>query len=320
MFKISDRYVSLRKAPDSIISDTSPDIYKGLENNDIESFTKKGFKFYRGKVRDLLIKNDEIRIIHSDRLTAFDKFIGYVPYKGAILTAISKYWLEKAEEIIPTHLITQTTSRELLVEAAQPFKIEVIVRGYLAGSMARAYENGERIFCGQRLSEGLKTNQKLPEVIITPTTKAEVFEHDENSTPEELIKNKICSEVEWETIQSMALKLFELGREISESHGWILVDTKYEFGKKSNGDIILIDEAHTPDSSRFWIKSSYKNRVEQNKSPEMLDKELVRRWLMENGYKGEGVVPVVPKSKLLELGEVYLSVAETLINEPLIYG
>jgi len=319
MQKISERYEYLKKQKLNPSNTEIPESFSGLSDSEIEGFKNQGFDFYRGKVRDLLIKNDKIRIIHSDRLTAFDKFIGYVPYKGAILTTISKYWLEKAEEVIPTHLISQPTSRELLVDTAQPFKVEVIVRGYLAGSMARAYEKGERVFCGQTLSEGLRTNGKLPKTIITPTTKAEVFEHDENTTPEELIKNKICSESEWETIQSMALKLFALGTEVSESHGWILVDTKYEFGKKPNGDIILIDEAHTPDSSRFWIKESYKNRIEQNKSPEMLDKEIVRRWLMENGYKGEGEVPPVPVSKLLELGGVYLNVAEALIGEPLFY-
>jgi len=315
--KISDIYRRIRqdRDPQAALRKYS---FEGLTPQEIAAHEAKGRQFYRGKVRDLLIDQRQIEIIHSDRLTAFDKFIAMVPCKGTILTAISNYWLDVAKTIVPTHLISRPADRVLLVERCEPFKIEVVVRGYLAGSMARAYAKGERLFCGERLVDGLKEYDKLPEVIITPTTKAAVFEHDEDTTAKDLIAAGVCTEKQWAQIHKMALQVFQLGTEVNARQGWILVDTKYEFGRGADGEVRIIDEVHTPDSSRFWVSATYKQRVAAGQAPEMLDKENVRRWLMQNGYKGEGPVPNVPADVLLSLGETYLKVAEALIGEPVL--
>lgn len=314
---IAEIYKKIKESPDSDEM-AKAHCFPGLSDQQIKSRQLDGYKFYRGKVRDLLIKGDTIQMIHSDRLTAFDKYISVVPFKGTLLAAISEFWLNKAKEIVPTHFIDRPSEKVLKVEALEPIKVEVIVRGYLAGSMERAYEKGERTFCGQELPEGLINFCQLPDVIITPTTKAEVFEHDEDTTPEKLIAAGVCTQKEWTQIHEMALALFKQGTKINQSLGWILVDTKYEFGRARNGTIKLIDEIHTPDSSRFWVASSYDERISLGKAPEMLDKEIVRRWLMDEGFQGEGEVPKVPAKVLINLGEVYLKVAESLTGEPIL--
>jgi phosphoribosylaminoimidazole-succinocarboxamide synthase len=291
--------------------------YAGLTKSQIDALAKADMPTYTGKVRDVVTRGDELLIVHSDRLTAFDKLIGNVPYKGTILTAISEYWLGEAKNVVPTHLIGRPHERVLRTERAQPFKIEVIVRGYLAGSMQRAYEKGEREFCGERLPEGLKGYGKLPQNIITPTTKAAAFEHDENTTPAELVKAGACTRDEWSQISKMALDLFAHGQKVFRQVGWILVDTKYEFGRTKDGKIKVIDEIHTPDSSRLWVAATYDQRVSSGAAPEMLDKENVRRWLAGRGFTGEGAVPKVPVDVLVELAHVYLKVAETLVGQQL---
>ena len=251
-------YSDLKKGgkPD-VIKDHS---FNGLTESQIEDTKKEGFDYYEGKVRQCFSKEESLYVVHSDRLSAFDRMIGYVPYKGAILNTISDFWLEKAKEVVPTHLISKVDDRSLKTLKAVPVKAEVIIRGYLAGSMMRAYEEGEREFCGNTLPEGLTPYCKLPENIITPTTKAEAFEHDENSSAEEIIEKGIATADEWKKIEEMSRKLFELGSKVYAEKGWILVDTKYEFGRLPNGEIIVIDEIHTPDSSRFWVEESYRFR------------------------------------------------------------
>lgn len=302
--------------------------FPGLSNEDKASITAKSVKslsgkeykpsIYAGKVRDVIMCDEHLYIIHSDRLSAFDRPVGLVPYKGTILTAITSFWFKEASKIVPTHYIEMPHDRILKVKKYEPVKLEVIVRRYLAGSMMRAYEKGERIFCGVRLPEGLGPYQKLPEPIITPTTKAAVFVHDENITPAEIFKQGLATRNEWERLCDMAFKIFSLGERIYGEKGWILVDTKYEFGRNQKGDLALIDEIHTPDSSRLWVASTYGERVKRSESPEMLDKENVRRYLMSQGFSGEGEVPKVPAAQLVELSEVYLKVAETLSSKPLL--
>ena len=292
--------------------------YGGLTEAQIQKLAKHDIRTYTGKVRDVVTLGDELAIVHSDRLTAFDKLIANVPYKGTILTAISEYWLSEAKKVVPTHLISRPHERVLKTERAEPFKVEVIVRGYLAGSMQRAYEKGEREFCGETLPEGLKGYGKLPRNIITPTTKAAAFEHDENTTPDALVKAGVVTRAEWDEISRMALALFDHGQKVLKQVGWLLVDTKYEFGRTKDGKIKIIDEIHTPDSSRFWIADTYEARASQGQAPEMLDKEIVRRYLIDQGYSGEGTVPNVPVDRLIELAQVYLKVAETLTGKPLL--
>lgn len=294
--------------------------YGGLTKAQIDTLAKKDIQTYTGKVRDVVRMGDELMIVHSDRLTAFDKLIANVPYKGTILTAISDFWLTEAKKVVPTHLISRPHERVLKTERAEPFKVEVIVRGYLAGSMARAYfkeGGGERVFCGERLPEGLKNYGVLPRNIITPTTKAAAFEHDEDTTPKDLVEKGVVTRAEWDEISALALKLFAHGQKVSREKGWILVDTKYEFGRTKDGRIKIIDEIHTPDSSRYWLAATYDQRLAKGEAPEMEDKEIVRRYLLDQGFSGEGQVPKVPAAQLIALAEVYLNVAEKLTGKPL---
>ncbi len=291
--------------------------YGGLTKAQIDGLAKKDIQTYTGKVRDVVRTGDQLLIVHSDRLTAFDKLIANVPYKGTILTAISEYWLEEAKKVVPTHLISRPHERVLKTERADPFKVEVIVRGYLAGSMARAYGKGEREFCGEKLPEGLKNYGVLPKNIITPTTKAAAFEHDEDTTPGDLIQKGVVTKAEWDDLSTMSLKLFAHGQKVCKEKGWILVDTKYELGRTTDGKIKIIDEIHTPDSSRFWLSATYDQRIAKGEAPDMEDKEIVRRYLLDQGFSGTGPVPKVPAAQLIALAEVYLNVAEKLTGKPL---
>ncbi len=291
--------------------------YKGFTDKEKLAFEDKGYAVYAGKVRELLVKDREILIYHSDRLSAFDRYIGLVPYKGLILAEISEFWLALASQHLPTHLIDRPHERVLRCLSCQPFKVEVVVRGYMAGSMARAYQKGTRNFCGVTLPEGLEAYRPLPAPIITPTTKAAAYEHDEDVSPEQLIERGVCTAAEWQEISRKALQLFALGQKVYAEKGWILVDTKYEFGRDSQGEIRVIDEIHTPDSSRLWVRDTYESQLQKGVSPEMLDKEVVRRYLMDQGFSGHGAVPHVPVEKLLHLVENYLKVAETLTGKTL---
>lgn len=282
-----------------------------------QTLTEKGVSVYKGKVRLCLQKDSQLQIVHTDRLSAFDRHIDFVPQKGAILCAISGYWFNYIKDDFPTHFIRQVDGRSLLVKAMEPVKAEVIVRTYLAGSILRAYEKGERTFCGVTLPNDLKPYAPFPEPIITPTTKAEAFAHDENTTAEELISKGVCSQVEWSEISSLAFELFKAGEQVYKKNGWLLADTKYEFGRDANGKIHIIDEIHTPDSSRLWKQTSYQERLASGKPPEMLDKENVRSYLLAKGFQGKGEVPEVPVKEITKLAETYLDVAEALTKTEL---
>ena len=289
--------------------------YTGLSDEEKSHYTKLGRKVYAGKVRELVGKNDELFIFHSDRLSAFDRFVGMVPYKGVILADLSEFWLKAAKKVVPTHYIDRPHERVLRCKACEPFKVEVIVRGYMAGSMARAYAKGVREFCGAKLGEGLQEFRPLPTAIITPTTKAAAYEHDEDVSPEELVSRGTVTAAEWKEISEMALRLFAFGQEVYAEKGWILVDTKYEFGRDSSGQICVIDEIHTPDSSRLWVHETYAARLAKGEAPEMLDKETVRRYLLSQNFSGHGDVPHVPVKNIVELADTYLVVAEKLRGE-----
>jgi phosphoribosylaminoimidazole-succinocarboxamide synthase len=314
MKAISDylKEISQQPAADQVLAKHS---YTGLSDEDKAHYKKLGRKVYAGKVRELVGKDDELLIFHSDRLSAFDRYVGMVPYKGVILADLSEFWLKAAKKVVPTHYIDRPHERVLRCKACEPFKVEVIVRGYMAGSMARAYAKGVREFCGAKLGEGLKEFRPLPEAIITPTTKAAAYEHDEDISPEELIKRGTVSAADWKEISTMALKLFAFGQEVYAEKGWILVDTKYEFGRDSSGQICVIDEIHTPDSSRLWVRESYEALVSKGEAPAMLDKETVRRYLLSQNFSGQGDVPKVPVQNIVELAETYLVVAEKLRGE-----
>ena len=299
-------------------SEISKFCFHALSKEAEEKLKKAGYKLYSGKVRDCAVKGDSFSMIHSDRLSAFDSHITDVPFKGLLLSKINQFWLEKASCDFPVASFSSSHPRLIKMKSLKVFPIEVIVRGYLAGSMLRAYEKGERQFCGHTLEEGLKPWGSFNEAIMTPSTKAEIGEHDENKSPEELMASGACTKEEWNQIETLALGLFKLGRKVYEDRGWILVDTKYEFAKDENGKIFLVDELHTPDSSRLWIKESYSERLEEGLPPKMLDKEIVRRSLMAKGFSGEGKVPEVSVEERVSLAKVYLEVAEKLYGEPLL--
>ena len=293
-------------------------VWQGPTLSDIASWQSQGYGVYQGKVRTVLSREGRLQLLHSDRLTAFDRLIDYVPLKGIILSAITDFWFQSLSDTVPTHYIRQLGPRALLVEAMRPIKLEVVVRAYLAGSMARAYLSGHRTFCGVKLPDGLKPFDRLPEPIITPTTKAAAFEHDENIAIDEIFKQDICTQSEWEQMTIMALKVFSLGSKIFADHGYILVDSKYEFGRGSDGSIKLIDEIHTPDSSRLWDLTTYSAKTSAHLEPDMLDKENIRRFLLGQDFSGFGEVPAVPRALLLELATTYLLVAEKLVGRPLL--
>jgi len=274
----------------------------------------QGFDIYQGKVRDCLSKNGKIYMVHSDRLSAFDRIVGKIPFKGILLTSINHFWLNKCQVEVPVCPFRKIGKRVLEMEKLDSLKFEVIVRGYLAGSMLRAYKKGKRDFCDNKLPDKLRDWQELPQLIITPTTKADQGMHDEDIRPDEIIESKLCTSKQWDEISSIALKLFAIGQKVYQSKGWILVDTKYEFGINSKGDVFVIDEIHTPDSSRLWVEQSYRTRVENNLQPEMLDKEIIRSYLMEKKFTGNGEIPHIPPQKIASLSRSYYHVAEKLIG------
>ncbi len=308
------------------------DIYKNMEDGtpapkelSLEWLTERQknklslgkLSLYSGKVREMVRTTSSTYMLHTDRLSAFDKHICHIPGKGIILSQLSKYWFKSIETEVKNHYIASPHQRVLEVKSATPFKLEVIVRGYMAGSMWRSYHAGERVICGNKLPEGIKNFAKLDKPIVTPSTKAETYSHDENITPDEILAKGLASSAQWDKINSLALELFSIGTTKYDEIGWILVDTKYEFGLDQNGQIILIDEVHTPDSSRLWKSSSYAERLNNGQAPEMFDKEVLRRFLMEQGYMGDGEVPEIPIKKKLELVYNYLEIYEKLSGQKL---
>src|SRR3989338_3855647 len=242
-----------------------------------------------GKVRDSYIIGDKRIIITTDRLSAFDRVLGVFPYKGQALNQLSQFWFDKTADFIQNHLLSVPDPNVMIVKNCTLIPIEMVVRGYITGvtntSIWGSYEKGERVIYGIKFPEGLRKNQKLKKPVITPTTKAEVG-HDERLTREEIIKRKIVHVKLYIQMEKAALRLFTRGTQICNKAGIILVDTKYEFGLY-DGKLMLIDEIHTPDSSRFWIKATYREKFSEGLEPENFDKEFMRIWFKEQGYTGE---------------------------------
>jgi phosphoribosylaminoimidazole-succinocarboxamide synthase len=260
---------------------------------------------YSGKVREVTdLGNGTLEMLQSDRLSAFDRYICDVPYKGVLLTDISDFWFTDLQ--IPHHYIRREDLRTILVKKTQPIKVEVVVRGYLAGSLLRqrAHLTG--------IPSSLPAYAPLPEPWITPTTKAAAFEHDEEISTAAIVERGICSQKIWDTCVEYALALFTHGQKTMRDRGLILADTKYEFGIDSAGKVIVIDEIHTPDSSRFWRLATYDERLRAGKPPEMSDKEIIRQILLQRGFSGQGDVPQLATSDFLQMSLAYLDIAETL--------
>lgn len=272
----------------------------------------------QGKVRDAYVQNDKLILIATDRYSAFDRNLALIPFKGQVLTEVSRFWFEKTENIIRNHVLAFPDPNVMVVRKCGVVPVEVILRGYLTGVTATSiwtlYQKGERTFGGVTLPEGMKKNQKLGRPLITPTTKFEA--HDRPLTREEIIKEGFVKESFWKQIEKVAIQLFLRGQEIALQRGLILVDTKYEFGTDSEGNLMLIDEIHTPDSSRYWQVGSYESRISKGQEPEYFDKEFLRIWFKEHcdPYKDE-VLPQAPREMIVELSSRYVKIFEQLTGK-----
>ena len=275
---------------------------------------------YRGKVRDNYDLPDGRRIIiATDRLSAFDRIITAIPFKGQVLTQIARFWFDKTREICPNHVIEYPDPNVLVCDRLAIMPVEIVVRDYLTGTTATSiwpmYKAGRREIYGIRFPNGLRENQKLQATIITPTTKALDGGHDEPLIPEEITGRGLLTHQQWRTVSDLALALFAHGRAIAEKRGLILVDTKYEFGFDETGRIILADEIHTPDSSRYWIRESYERRFAAGQPPESLDKDFVRRWVSERCDPYREPIPEIPRDVVLEAARLYIGVFETITGQ-----
>jgi phosphoribosylaminoimidazole-succinocarboxamide synthase len=243
--------------------------------------------FYKGKVRDVYYFGNLMAMVATDRISAFDVVLPKgIPDKGRVLNQIAAFNLAATKDLVPNWVLATPDPNVTVGFKCQPFAVEMVVRGYLAGHAAREYKAGKRTLCGVALPEGLKENDKLPQPIITPTTKAQVG-HDEDISREEILKRGIVSEADYKVLEDYTFKLFQKGTELAAQRGLILVDTKYEFGKNAEGTIFLIDEVHTPDSSRYFYAEGYEARQNSGEAQKQLSKEFVRQWLIENGFQGK---------------------------------
>ncbi|MBQ4915569.1 phosphoribosylaminoimidazolesuccinocarboxamide synthase [Maribacter sp. MMG018] len=277
---------------------------------------------YKGKVREVYTIEDDILImIATDRLSAFDVVMPKgIPYKGQILNQIATKMMEATADIVPNWLIATPDPNVAIGHACEPFKVEMVIRGYMSGHAGREYKAGKRMLCGVPMPEGMKENDKFPEPIITPATKAEMGDHDEDISKEEILKRGIVSESDYAVLEEYTKALFKRGTEIAAQRGLILVDTKYEFGKTKEGKIVLIDEIHTPDSSRYFYADGYQERQDRGEAQKQLSKEFVRQWLISNGFQGlEGqTVPEMPDEYIATVSQRYIELYENIIGEDFI--
>eukprot|EP00536_Pseudo-nitzschia_multiseries_P011614 jgi/Psemu1/320105/estExt_fgenesh1_pm.C_4050010 len=279
-----------------------------------------GLEAKRGKVRDRIEVDDKtIALVTTDRQSGFDRQLALVPFKGAVLNLTSAFWFAQTMDIIKNHIVNVPHPYVTIAKKCQPFPIEFVVRSYMTGStdtsIWKNYCNGVRNYCGHELPEGMVKNQKLEKNLLTPTTKEE--EHDRPISAEEIIAEKWMTQEDWDVCAEAALKVFARGQQIANERGLILVDTKYEFGRDlETGEILLIDEVHTPDSSRYWLASSYEERIANGLEPDNIDKEFLRLWFRErcDPYKDE-VLPEPPRELVLELSRRYITLFEMITSE-----
>jgi phosphoribosylaminoimidazole-succinocarboxamide synthase len=273
-----------------------------------------------GKVRDNYLRGERRVIVVTDRISVFDVVVGTLPFKGQVLNQLAAFWFEQSRDVAPNHLEAVPDPAVSVVRECRLLPIEFVVRGYLTGSSStsiwRAYEQGERLYCGHRLPDGMDRHQPLAEPLVTPTTKAEKGEHDELISREAAISAGLISEEHYDAASGIALRLFALGTRFAATRGLILVDTKYEMGLSTDGDILVIDEIHTPDSSRYWYRETYERAMSEGRDPEALDKEFVRRWLVEQGWRGAGPPPTLPEAIRIEASRRYIEAYETVTGLP----
>ncbi len=284
-----------------------------LTNTELVAKSKK-----TGKVRDQYDLGEKLALITTDRQSAFDRVLASIPFKGQVLNLTSAWWFDQTKDIIQNHVLSIPDPNVTIAKKCDVFPIEFVVRGYITGSTSTSlwtvYNNGDREYCGNALPEGLKKNQKLDENMITPTTKDE--NHDMPISPEAIVNDGWMTSEDWNYCSQKAMQLFDFGQRTALENGMILVDTKYEMGKDSDGNIVLIDEIHTPDSSRYWIADTYQERIENDKEPQNIDKEFLRLWFVDNcdPYNDE-TLPDAPKDLVVELSKRYIYLYETITGK-----
>jgi phosphoribosylaminoimidazole-succinocarboxamide synthase len=277
-----------------------------------------------GKVRDCYVTGGGERIlVATDRLSAFDRVLTTIPFKGQVLNQLAAYWFEESSKLAPHHLVAVPDPNVTIARECKPLAVEMVMRGYLTGvtstSIWRAYERGDREFCGQSLPDGMVKNQRLPAPLLTPSTKAEKGDHDVSVSREELLAMGHVSAQDFDRAAHIVTRLFAFGQARAAERGLILVDTKYEIGVSPQGELLVIDEIHTPDSSRYWYADTYEERMASGEEPRSLDKEYVRRWLAEEaGYTGEGKIPEIPDEVRVEAALRYIEIYELITGRPFV--
>jgi len=275
----------------------------------------------RGKVRDMWLLGDRRVIVTTDRQSAFDVVLGTVPYKGQVLTRLTKWWFDRTADIVPNHVIDMPDPNVLIVKNARVWPVEMVIRGYITGvtktALWTSYAAGQRRIYGLDFPDGLRKNERLPEPVITPTTKAESGQHDERLTREEILARQIVPTAVYEQLEAATRALFARGQALAAERGLILVDTKYEFGDV-DGQLTVIDEVHTTDSSRWWLAEDYAERFAAGEEPRTFDKEILRRWYVEHGYQGDGVPPPLPREVAERMARMYIDAYERITGEPFV--
>ncbi len=290
-----------------------------LDRSDFPRLGKK----YEGKVRDNYSTPDGRRVIVvTDRISAFDHVLGTLPLKGQVLNHAAAFWFESTKHIVPNHVLSVPDPNILIAQECTPLPVEMVVRAYLTGTTSTSiwvhYERGAREFCGHQLPEGLKKHARLPAPILTPSTKAPHGAHDISASRAEILEISGMPPADFDAAADMAMALFREGQRLCAARGLILVDTKYEFGKTPDGQIVVIDEIHTPDSSRFWYSATYEPRMVAGQDPESFDKEYVRRYLVDQGYRGEGPIPVIPDGVRVEATRRYIEAVDAITGTPFV--
>ncbi len=284
-------------------------LQKTFEGYD-ESNVPEGIGFYKGKVRDVFSTPSRMVISTSDRISAFDRVLATIPLKGQVLNETALYWFEQIEDIVENHIIERLSSRAVLVDRCEVLPIEVVVRGYLTGSAWRDYQKGNPV-SGIELPSGMKMNQKFEKPVLTPSTKEEFGRHDQPISSKDIVSSGLVQEDLWHEVEKKAMELFVRGTELAAARGLILVDTKYEFGIR-NGKLVVVDEVHTPDSSRFWYADTYQELFDSNSPQRKIDKEYLRQWLMQKGFSGDGEAPVIPDDIRVEVAARYIQAFEEI--------
>jgi phosphoribosylaminoimidazole-succinocarboxamide synthase len=289
-----------------------------LEHTDLKGLGSK----YEGKVRDNYTKGDRRFIVVTDRISAFDQILGTIPFKGQVLNRLAAWWFERTKAVAPNHALGAPDPNVLECVECTPILVEMVMRAYATGTTSTSlwthYERGDRTFCGHLLPDGLKKHQALPKAILTPTTKAPKGQHDVSGSREEILATGQVTAQDFDEAAVIAQKLFAAGQAICRDRGLILVDTKYEFGRRADGRLVVIDEIHTPDSSRFWKSATYEQRMASSEDPEPLDKDFVRRWYLSQGYKGDGPAPAMPDAIRIGAAERYMAAYEQITGEPFV--